>query len=193
LKGVGTGLITLSLGKLQFRGTGEAWAQKIVKGYPYRSWEDIYRAKWTWDKVVKVTHPKNCWYQAHCSWNAYVKDGIVLREEQSADYPQTRPELPDFNPRGCQKGCNYSQRMYDPCRIKYPLKRVGERGEGKWKKISWDEALTEIADVIIDVLSKEGSDTILHDQGTNFSLAAQGLSLFRLCNLLDISHLDQDP
>ena len=80
----------------------------------------------------------NCWYQAHCAWNVYVKDGMVWREEQAADYPQTRPDVPDFNPRGCQKGACFSERMYDPRACKYPLKRVGERGSGKWQRISWD-------------------------------------------------------
>ena len=39
----------------------------------------------------------------------------------------------------------FSERMYDPSRIRYPLKRVGERGSGKWKRISWDEANAEVA------------------------------------------------
>ena len=46
----------------------------------YRGWEDLYRGKWTWDKVVRSSHFVNCWYQAHCAWNVYVKDGVVWRE-----------------------------------------------------------------------------------------------------------------
>src|SRR3990167_8380539 len=156
LHGIGASLVGLSLVRLQLKGIGEAVAAEGYQSYPYRTWEDIYRTKWTWDKVVRVTHPKNCWYQIHCAWDAYIKDGIVIREEQSAEYPQTRPELPDYNPRGCQKGACYSHRMYDPSRIKYPLKRVGKRGEGRWQKVSWEEALTEIADTIIDVAATEG-------------------------------------
>jgi DMSO reductase family type II enzyme molybdopterin subunit len=83
--------------------------------------------------------------------------------------------------------------MYDPTRIKYPLKRVGERGGGKWQRVSWDEALSEIADTIIEVATKEGLDTILQDIGTNFSLAVQGLALFRLKNLLGFPLLDNNP
>ena len=94
-----------------------------------------------WDKVVRSSHWVNCWYQAHCAWNVYVKDGMVWREEQVADYPQIRPDVPDFNPRGCQKGACFSERMYDPARVRYPLKRAGERGSGKWKRISWEQAL----------------------------------------------------
>ena len=61
----------------------------------YGDWRDVYRDRWTWDKVVRSTHFVNCWYQAHCSWNVYVKDGVVWREEQVADYPQTNAEVPD--------------------------------------------------------------------------------------------------
>jgi steroid C-25 hydroxylase alpha subunit len=70
----------------------------------YTSWKDVYRSQWSWDKVVRSTHHLNCWFQAHCSWDVYVKDGIVYREEQAGEYEQVNPELPDYNPRGCQKG-----------------------------------------------------------------------------------------
>ena len=93
----------------------------------FDSWQDIYRTQWTWDRVVKGTHHVNCWYQRCCNWNVFVKDGIVWREEQSGTYPQTNPEVPDFNPRGCQKGACFSERMYDASRLQVPLKRAGIR------------------------------------------------------------------
>ena len=122
---------------------------------------------WDWDRVVKGSHLTNCWYQTACNYNIYVKDGVVLREEQAANYPpQNDPLAPDFNPKGCQKGSCYVHRIYDPTRIKYPMKRVGERGQGKWKRISWDEALTEVADAIIDTATKEGPSAIVQGGGT---------------------------
>src|SRR3972149_1579752 len=79
-----------------------------------------------WDRIVKGSHLTNCWYQTACNFNVFVKDGVVLREEQAANYPGLEdPLVPDFNPRGCQKGACYVHRMYDPTRIKYPMKRVG--------------------------------------------------------------------
>src|ERR1041385_4807795 len=48
----------------------------------YRTWEDVYRSRWQWDKVGRSSHFVNCWYQSHCAWNVYVKDGMVWREEQ---------------------------------------------------------------------------------------------------------------
>jgi DMSO reductase family type II enzyme molybdopterin subunit len=56
--------------------------------------------------------------------------------------------------------------MYDPTRIKYPLKRVGERGTGRWKRVSWDQALTEIADAMLEVLTADGPEAIVFGAGT---------------------------
>ena len=131
------------------------------------SHEEIRRAPWHWDKVVKSSHLTNCAYQQACNFNLYVKDGVILREEQAANYPpRNDPAVPDFNPRGCQKGACYAHRVYDPTRVKYPMRRVGERGSGKWKRISWDEALTEVADAIIDTATKEGPEAIVQGGGT---------------------------
>ncbi|OGP19841.1 MAG: hypothetical protein A2038_11580 [Deltaproteobacteria bacterium GWA2_57_13] len=131
------------------------------------SLSEMRQKAWEWDRVVKGSHLTNCWYQQACNFNIYVKDGVVLREEQAANYPRLNdPLAPDFNPRGCQKGACYVHRMYDPTRIKYPMKRVGKRGEGKWKRVSWDEALTEVSDAIIDTCVKEGPDTIVQSGGT---------------------------
>lgn len=139
--------------------------QLLSEPYQYRHWEDVYRQEWTWDKVVHVSHLRtNC--ISACSLDAYVKDGIVWREEQNANYPKSFDDVPDFNPRGCPGGCAYSVQMYDPTRIRYPLKRVGERGGGQWERVSWDQALTEIADKLLDVIVNDGPECILYDQGT---------------------------
>lgn len=154
----------------------------------YRDFEDVYRGQWTWDRVAKSTHFVNCWYQRCCCWNVYVKDGLVFREEQAANYPAIDPAIPDFNPRGCQKGASFSQRMYDGSRVRYPLKRVGERGEGKWKRVTWEEALREIADACIDVLNSDGPRAIVWDEGSGGS----NMLLQRTCHVLDTRVLDLD-
>ncbi|MFQ5381280.1 MAG: molybdopterin-dependent oxidoreductase [Dehalococcoidia bacterium] len=138
----------------------------LSRPYQYRGWEDLYRDEWTWDKVVKVTHTRvNC--VSACSIDAYVKDGIVWREEQNATYDKAFANIPDFNPRGCPAGLVYGAQMYDPTRIKYPMKRIGERGSGRWQRLSWDEALTEIADRLIDVATHEdGPECMVFDNGT---------------------------
>ena len=158
----------------------------------YDDWRDVYRERWRWDKVVRSTHFVNCWYQAACSWNVYVKDGIVWREEQVAEYEQTNADVPDANPRGCQKGGCFSERMYDAGRLRYPLKRVGERGSGKWKRVSWDEALDEVADSMLDTLRDEGSDRIIWELGPLYTLGTQTAGHQRLSLLLDSTNLDMN-
>lgn len=82
----------------------------------------------------------------------YVKDGKVLREEPSGTLPVIDPNVPDYNPMGCMQGTCWSQSLDGPDRAAFPLKRAGERGEGKWEQISWEQALTEIADKMLDAI-----------------------------------------
>jgi nitrate reductase alpha subunit len=86
-----------------------------------RDWEDAYRKRWQHDKVVRSTHGANC--TGSCSWKIYVKGGIVTWETQQTDYPRTRPDLPNHEPRGCSRGASYSWYMYSANRVKYPLIR----------------------------------------------------------------------
>jgi nitrate reductase alpha subunit len=58
-----------------------------------------------------------------CSWKIYVKGGIVTWETQQTDYPRTRPDLPNHEPRGCARGASYSWYLYSANRVKYPLIR----------------------------------------------------------------------
>ncbi|MDP8244373.1 MAG: molybdopterin-dependent oxidoreductase [Candidatus Hinthialibacter antarcticus] len=128
-----------------------------LKEYAYRGWEDLYREQFTWDRVVRSTHSANC--TGSCSWKVYVKDGVMLREEQAADYPRISEDLPDYNPRGCQKGACFVEYVYGAQRLKYPLIRTGERGEGKWRRASWDEALEYVAEKVVDNIYNYGPDT----------------------------------
>ena len=194
LRAAGAATLLLSLDRLGFGpgGCGAAAAQGAPAIPPYRTWEDVYRQKWVWDRVVRSSHFVNCWYQAHCAWDVFVKDGVVWREEQAADYPRVRSDTPDFNPRGCQKGACYSARMYDPTRVKYPLKRVGERGSGQWQRISWEQALNEIADLMIDTVTKEGTDRIIWSLGPLYTFGTFAAGQMRLSFLLDNCSLDMN-
>jgi DMSO reductase family type II enzyme molybdopterin subunit len=128
---------------------------------PARS-EDRYREQWRWDRVATVTHCLDC-YPESCPFKAYVRDGVVLREEQSGIFPTVEPGVPDMNPAGCQKGVAWSQLLHAPERVLYPLRRIGERGEGKWQRVSWDEALKQVADGIIDAIQESGPDAVIHE------------------------------
>src|ERR1051326_1819386 len=128
-----------------------------LRTYPYRGWEDFYRKIWTWDKVVRSTHSANC--TGSCSWKVYVRNGVMVREEQAADYPRINADLPDYNPRGCQKGGCFTEYVYSPQRLRYPLIRTGERGGGMWRRATWDEALTMVAEKLLDNIYNHGPDT----------------------------------
>jgi DMSO reductase family type II enzyme molybdopterin subunit len=194
---IAAGAVGLSLSLRQLRRCGSASerskrsAPEEVEALPvYRSWQDLYRQRWTWDKVAKGTHAVNCWYQRGCNWNIYVKQGLVFHEEQAATYRAVNDEVPDFNPRGCQKGACYSHRMYDAARVRHPLKRVGRRGEGKWKRISWEAGLREIADGTIDVLAEDGPGAITWDPGTGNANGCNGLGAHRSGFVLDVPLLN---
>ncbi|HUX63078.1 nitrate reductase subunit alpha [Sulfuricella sp.] len=115
-----------------------------------REWEDIYRHRWQHDKVVRSTHGVNC--TGGCSWKIFVKNGLVSFEMQQTDYPRTREDMPNHEPRGCQRGASFSWYLYSPHRVKHPLIRGrlldlyrAERKSGKdpveaWAAIQADEA-----------------------------------------------------
>lgn len=90
---------------------------------------------------------------------AYVENGRVVKLEGNPEHVSTRGRL-------CAKGNSGMWYSYDPDRILYPLRRVGARGEGKWKRISWDEALTEVAQKL-DAALKEDPNTIMLKFGRN--------------------------
>ena len=83
------------------------------------------------DRVVKTACPHNCYDT--CGFLAYIKDEKVIKVAGDPDHPITRGHL-------CLKGYANVQKINSPDRVKYPMLRVGERGEGKFKRISWDEA-----------------------------------------------------
>ncbi|MDR7540002.1 MAG: molybdopterin-dependent oxidoreductase [Armatimonadota bacterium] len=159
-------------------------------GTPDYSLHELRQRKLPWDRVVKGTHITNCWYQYFCSVNLYVRDGVVLREEQAGNYPPRTDGTPDFNPRGCQKGLCYPERLYDASRLKYPLKRVGQRGEGRWQRISWDQALDEIAEVLLETLVTEGPEVIHEARGTMGFLGSSQLAAVSLLDVLGVPRMD---
>jgi len=154
-------------------------------GKVYRNFEDVYRKKWTWDRIAHGTHGTNC--MGNCAFDVYVKNGIVWREEQQGMYGGYS-DVPDYGPRGCQKGLRHSKYMYGPQRVLYPMKSVGERGNGKWERISWEQATTEIADRFLDLAVKHGPECISYGSGTQMALKrASFCSLVRFANITGIT------
>jgi nitrate reductase / nitrite oxidoreductase, alpha subunit len=101
-------------------GSGITWL-KDETAPGRRRWEEFYRNRWQHDRVVRSTHGVNC--TGGCSWQIYVKNGIVTWEMQGLDYPEISAELPPYEPRGCQRGISCSWYLYSPLRVKYPYVR----------------------------------------------------------------------
>jgi DMSO reductase family type II enzyme molybdopterin subunit len=156
----------------------------------YEGVGDLYRRAWRWDRVVRGTHLRaNCF--SACAWDLYVKDGVVWREEQADVYERDAPGLSDFAPRGCQKGACYSDLMLGPDRITHPLERAGPRGSGRWRRVSWERALTRLADAILDAIADGGPETVIFDNGTsNVDIAPGSTGEMRLFSLLGATLLD---
>lgn len=95
---------------------------------------------------------------AHCGiWGVLEGDRLVSIEGNQ-DSPNNRGGL-------CARGIAAINQVYDPERLLYPLKRVGERGEGKWRQISWDEAFWELSTRMVDTVKKESPEGIIFDLG----------------------------
>jgi steroid C-25 hydroxylase alpha subunit len=196
LQTTGSAALTLALANLDFAcrsapapqapPTPEAAAQPTPQQLAlpaYRTWEDVFRKRWTWDRVARGTHTMtNC--VSGCAWDLYVKDNMVWREEQKSPYAASSPDLPDFNPRGCQKGACGSTLMYSPSRILYPLRRVGQRGECRWQRISWDEALADVARAIVDGLEHDGPSSVLCELGPNIGAGPNSAAPLRFFRML---------
>ena len=133
-----------------------------------RDTEQAYRARWSWDHVVHSSHAVDCYPTVgSCPYRVYLKDGEIQFEEQAGIFPVVEEGVPDFNPMGCQKGACWHEFLKAKERVLYPLKRAGERGEGTWQRVSWDQALTEIADSIIDAVAEVGPEAMFSPSGAN--------------------------
>lgn len=93
-----------------------------------------------------------------CGIVGYVKEGRVIKIEGNPNDPNSRGHL-------CARGQAGLNHLYHPERLLYPLKRVGKRGEGKWKRISWDEALDEIASKLKKVRESGKPEEFAFHQG----------------------------
>ncbi len=83
-----------------------------------------------------------------CGFIAEVNNGMIRKLNPNPKFFKSRGML-------CARGNAGAKIPYDPDRLKYPLMRVGERGEGKWKKISWDEAFDYITEKVVKLVREE--------------------------------------
>ena len=85
-----------------------------------------------------------------CGVLVHVKDGKITKIEGDPESPLSKGTI-------CIKALAGMDLVYHPDRLKYPLRRAGERGEGKWQRISWDEALNVIADTLNGIKGEYGA------------------------------------
>lgn len=76
-----------------------------------------------------------------CGLLVHVQEGKIIKIEGDPECPLNHGAI-------CAKGRAQIEKLYHPDRLRYPLKRIGARGERKWQRISWAEALTIIAEKI---------------------------------------------
>lgn len=103
------------------------------------------------EKVVQTCSTFDC--GGKCDIRAHVSDGVVTRISTRPDNALD-PDMPVM--RACVRGRSYRKFVYHPDRLKYPMKRVGKRGNGKFERISWDEATTLIADNLKTLTAQYG-------------------------------------
>ena len=103
----------------------------------------------------------SCWTCNNgCDALVYVKDGRVIKVEGDPSSPTTRGVL-------CAKGLASVSLLYHPERLHHPLKRAGERGEGRWERISWDEALETTVRRLKEIETAYGSNSVILATGTS--------------------------
>lgn len=115
-------------------------------------------------RIITTSCSHDC--GGRCLLKVHVHDGKIVRiETDDGEAPQLR---------ACLRGRAYRQRIYSPDRLKYPLKRVGARGEGKFQRISWDEALDTVANELLRVRSMYGNASILLLAGSGSQAVLHG-------------------
>jgi anaerobic selenocysteine-containing dehydrogenase len=128
---------------------------------PIERWDDwVELDSRAWPKRVEhhsMLVPTTCFNcESACGLLAYVdRDSLQVRKFEG------NPEHPGSRGRNCAKGPATINQVTDPDRILYPLHRAGERGEGKWERVSWDEALDAIAARLRAAIVEERQNEIM--------------------------------
>lgn len=104
------------------------------------------------------------WCHSHCRVSAVIENGRLVRVEEDKDHPWGSLFTPIT--KGCLRARAAAEWFYHPDRLGYPLKRAGEKGEGKWQRISWEQALDEIAENLRQIRDKHGAEAIGNTSGT---------------------------
>ncbi|MCB2216983.1 MAG: molybdopterin-dependent oxidoreductase [Desulfobulbaceae bacterium] len=108
--------------------------------------------------TYEVKYSADCMCPSECGLEFWIKDGKIHKIYGN-------PHVPFNDGIVCAKGAAGQQLVYSPDRLKHPMIRVGERGEGKFKKVSWDEAIDYIGKKLMAIKEKHGPESIIMDSG----------------------------
>lgn len=111
------------------------------------------------DGTTKVVKSACRMCHGGCGALLHVRDGVITRIEGDPDNPMNKGKL-------CPLGAASLEQIYNPHRLKYPMRRTGKRGEGQWQRISWDEAYDEIAARLRAAIEKDSAESIWVGTGT---------------------------
>ncbi|MFC2017783.1 molybdopterin-dependent oxidoreductase [Chloroflexota bacterium] len=118
---------------------------------------------------VEIKKSVCVWCKGECGVIVHVKDGHLVKVEEDPDWP--RKCYPPTT--ACVRRQAAREWFYNPNKVNFPLKRMGEKGEGKWQQISWEQALDEIAQKLGDIKGKYGGEGIAYSGGTGYRFDAQ--------------------
>lgn len=113
------------------------------------------------------------WCKGECGVLVHVKDGHMVKLEEDPEW--ARKVWPAT--RGCVRFRAAKEYFYHPDRVNFPLKRVGEKGEGKWQQITWDQALDEIAEKMQKIGDDHGWEAIAWTSGTSNRTTEHALAM----------------
>jgi len=139
-----------------------------------------------YDSVVK-SYCRMC--HGGCGVLVYTKNGKAVKIAGDPDCPINHGTL-------CTKGIASPQLAYHPDRLRYPVRRVGIKGSGKWERISWDQALDAIAERIVQYTQDSGAESIVMGYGTgreNEAVIYRFANLLGTPNVLTAGHLCYGP
>ncbi len=108
-----------------------------------------------------------------CGARLRVEDGRAIKVEGDPDHPISRGRL-------CARGRLLVDHLNHPARLNYPLKRAGERGANRWQRLSWDQALDEVAGRLAVLRDRHGPETLAFSHGTHRTYHWDGRRFFNL-------------
>lgn len=114
--------------------------------------------------MEKVTRALCRWCHEICRVTVHSKNGRLVKIEEDHTDPRTDPAFPWT--KACPRLAAAHEYVYHPDRVRFPLKRAGERGENKWQKITWEQALDEIAGKLEEIRKRYGPESLMITSGT---------------------------